>query len=292
MILLLVSALGAAQAAAAAAPEPAPSAEAKAFEQRCGGRQFETSIAREVNGKKRLSRIHLCGDAGQTNAQWISTLKDAIAKIEAAPGFSADSKTQAIEAIKDEIAKAGGKVETALSRDIAAASTDSDFPAAPVEYSTLPPLPGPRPVIAANPAPPIEYTKLPPLPAPKVAGTASVAASLPVLAKPQLKIQCFNPAEFASPAECDSLERETVLTIRADEQIPSGTALRFLRRGDTRAEIELTQLGRGKSEKFALPREVCAGVVESRVEIQIIRRSAAQSNGQVVDTLGPYFLRC
>src|SRR6476646_5195789 len=106
MILLLASALGA----------------AKAVEQRCAGRQFETAIAREVNGKRRLSRIHLCGEAGQTDAQWVATLKDAIAKIEAVPGFAADSKTQAIEAIKDEIVKAGGKVETIPSQGIAIAS--------------------------------------------------------------------------------------------------------------------------------------------------------------------------
>jgi len=290
MILLLASALGAAQAAAAAAPDASPTAEAKAFEQRCAGRQFETAIAREVNGKKRLSRIHLCGEAGQTDAQWVATLKDAIAKIEGVPGFSADSKTQAIEAIKDEIVKAGGKVETAPSPDIGVASTD--VPAAPVEYSALPPLPAPAPVVAANPAPPIEYSTLPPLPAPKVATSATVAASLPLLAKPQLKIQCFNPADFAAPADCDSLERETVLTVKAAEAVPSGTALRFMRRGDMRAEVDLAQLQRGKAEKIALPREVCAGVVESKVEIQIVRRTSAQSTGQVVDTLGPYLLRC
>ena len=35
-----------------------------------------------------------------------------------------------------------------------------------------------------------------------------------------------------------------------------------------------------------------AGVVESKVEIQIVRRASAQSTGQVVDSLGPYMLRC
>lgn len=289
MVLLFAIALGAAQAAAAPPPD---SAEAKAFEQRCGGRQFETAIAREVNGKKRLSRIHLCGDAGQTNAQWVATLKDAIAKIEAAPGFSPDSKTQAIDAINEEIAKAGGKVDVGPSRDAGLVSADSDTPAAPVEYSSLPPLPGPKPVVVANPSPPIEYSKVPPMPAPKAAGAAAVVASLPLLSRPQLKIQCFNPADFAAPAECDALERETVLTVKADDAVPEGTLLRFMRRGDMRAEVELAQLGRGKVEKVALPREVCSGVVESKVEIQIVRRTSAQSGGQVVDTLGPYFLRC
>ena len=34
------------------------------------------------------------------------------------------------------------------------------------------------------------------------------------------------------------------------------------------------------------------GVVESKVEIQIVRRASSQGAGQVVDSLGPYMLRC
>jgi hypothetical protein len=283
MMLLLIAAIGAVQAEAA----PPPSAEEKAFEQRCAGHRFETAIAREVKGKKRLSRIHLCGDAGQTDAQWVHTLEDAIAKIEAAPGFSADSKTQAIEAIKDEIAKFGGKAEVPV---LATGPRDVLEPSARVEYTQLPPLPAPTQ--APEPAPLAGYTQLPPLPAPKTAATSAVVASIPQLARPQLTITCFNPAGFTSPAECDSLERETVLTVRADAAVPAGTALRFLRRGDNRAEVSIGQLARGKSTKFALPREVCAGVVESQVEIQVVQRAKPGDAGQVADTLGPYFLRC
>ena len=292
MLLLIASLLAGVQATTAPASSPSPSTEAKAFDEGCAGRKFETAIAREVNGKRRLSRIHLCGNPGQTDAQWVRTLEDAIAKIEASSGFSADSKTQAIEAIKDEIAKAGGKTGAIGSGNVTAILGDPATPAAPVEYTKLPPLPSSRSSVAATPGPPVEYTKLPPLPEAKAAATRAVAAAQLMLARPQLTIRCFNPAEFAAPAECESLERETVLTVKADEAVPAWTSLRFLRRGDNRAEVELAQLGRGKSERFGLPREVCAGVVESKVEIQIVRRASSQGAGQVVDSLGPYMLRC
>lgn len=142
---------------------------------------------------------------------------------------------------------------------------------------------------------PPEYTVLPPLPPPTnpaAAVSASAAASLPALTKPRLTIECFNPADFAGAAACDSLERETVLKVRADEAVPAGIALRFVRRGDLRAEIEVAQFARGKSTQFALPREVCTGVVESKVEIRVVRHTKPNDAGQVVDTMGPYFLRC
>ena len=133
---------------------------------------------------------------------------------------------------------------------------------------------------------------LPPLPSPTnpaVTTSATAAASLPALTKPRLVIECFNPADFAAPAPCDSLERETILKIRADDAVPPGTALRFVRRGDLRAEVELAQLARGKSSQFALPSEVCRGVVESKVEIQVVRHAKASDAGQVVAFDGPYF---
>ena len=151
-----------------------------------------------------------------------------------------------------------------------------------------------RPATPTERAP--EYTVLPPLPAPKPAvatSAASAAASTSLaLARPQLKIECFNVADLAGAGPCDFMERETILKVLAGEAVPAGTSLRFLRRGDLRAEINLAQLGRGKSAQFVLPREVCSGVAESKVEIQIVRRAKASDAGQVVDSMGPYFLRC
>lgn len=149
-----------------------------------------------------------------------------------------------------------------------------------------------RPAQPIDQAP--EFSALPPLPAPKPEGAiaAAATASLPALSKPQLTIECFNPADISGAAACDSLERETVVRVRAGDAVPAGTALRFVRRGDLRAEIALSQLARGKSAQFALPREVCTGVVESKVEIQVVRHVKVNDAGQVVDSMGPYFLRC
>jgi hypothetical protein len=66
--------------------------------------------------------------------------------------------------------------------------------------------------------------------------------------------------------------------------------LRFVRRGDDRAEVVLVPLRRGQTQRFTLPPRVCQGVAGSQVEIQVVR--AAGSSPQVVDTRGPYELRC
>ena len=168
-----------------------------------------------------------------------------------------------------------------------------------VATAALDPAPTTAILAPLRPATPVErspeYTVLPPLPAPKPSVSASTLGSASAslaLSKPQLRIECLNQADLAGAGPCDSLERETILKVRAGDAIPSGTSLRFLRRGDLRAEIQLAQLARGKTAQFVLPREVCSGVAESKVEIQIVRRAKAGDAGQVVDSMGPYFLRC
>jgi hypothetical protein len=81
------------------------------------------------------------------------------------------------------------------------------------------------------------------------------------------------------------------MTVRADEDLASGTLLRFLRRGDFRGEVALAQMRKGQSRRFKLPQPLCAGVSSSKVEVQILGRAANGTN-QVADTLGPYQLRC
>ena len=46
-------------------------------------RKFETTVEAVVDGKKRGSKVRLCGKEGQTDADWASTLKDAAKKVEA-----------------------------------------------------------------------------------------------------------------------------------------------------------------------------------------------------------------
>jgi hypothetical protein len=78
------------------------------------------------------------------------------------------------------------------------------------------------------------------------------------------------------------------MTVRADENLTGGTGLRFLRRGDVRGEVTLAQMQKGRSFRFKLPPELCAGVSSSKVEIQIL----GLGSSRVADTLGPYPLRC
>jgi len=115
----------------------------------------------------------------------------------------------------------------------------------------------------------------------------------PLLTKPRLDIQCFTPGEVGLGGPCISLERDTMLMVRADENVAGRTSLRFLRKGDVRAELTLAPMRKGQSRRFDLPSQLCAGVASSVVEIQILSRSAGGAGAnQVVDTLGPYQLRC
>jgi hypothetical protein len=78
--------------------------------------------------------------------------------------------------------------------------------------------------------------------------------------------------------------------VRADEAFPRGVAMRFVRRGDQRAELDLPALKTGQTANLRLPPAVCAGVVRSRVEIQAL--GAAAPSGTPAGTIGEYDLRC
>jgi hypothetical protein len=176
----------------------------------------------------------------------------------------------------------------------------------PVATATAPQGPAPTIVPIAPAVPPLaarpsldtgraEYSTYAPLPAPKVAPApttlaAAVAMAPPPLPAPKLTFRCLSTESTAGDGPCDLLERGMVVTVRADEDIAAGTSLHFVRRGDDRAEIDLQALRRGQSKQFSLPARVCQGVTGSKVEIQVIR--AAGKSTQVVDTLGPYELRC
>jgi hypothetical protein len=225
-----------------------------------------------------VAKVTLCSKKNATSDELVKMFESAASTlshdIRMAPAKRDDLVAQ-MRAKAEEVR--GGKASASVSLGIAS-------PAA-----GLAPL---RPATPTERAP--EFSALPPLPPPKPEGAiaAAATASLPALGKPQLTVECFNPADLAGAGPCDSLERETVVKVRAGGAVPAGTALRFVRRGDLRAEIALAQLARGKSAQFLLPREVCSGVVESRVEIQIVRHAKANDAGQVVDSMGPYFLRC
>ena len=250
----------------------------------CDGQRF-VFVAGEP---PHVTRVTLCSIKGATSGDLVRMFDGAAAALSKNTQMPQEKRDDLIAQIKskaDALRPSGG-APTALTT--ASAIGDITLPkrAAPVE---------PRP----------EYTSLPPLPPPLPPGTATAGVSFPgsktvgttlrsgpLLSKPRLTVECTTVDDLAGAGPCSVMERETQVVVRADETVPAETALRFVRRGDTRAEVELAQLSRGKSMQFALPSEVCSGVSSSRVEIQVVRRAAANSEGQVVDSMGPYLLHC
>jgi hypothetical protein len=251
----LASASGLAQKPAAAPPP-----ETKALVESCSAHKFETTVEVNADGKVHSSKVKLCGKEGQTDADWATTLKDAAKKVAANEAMPPAVKEQIVTALNAEIAN----IEAAMAAATAPPVAPAPPAARPPEYSTLPPLPT-APAVATRP-------------------------SLPVaaLARPRLTIECFVPAEMGGGGPCMSLERETLLIVRADQDLGGGTRLRFLRRGDVRGELTLAQMRQGQSLRYNLPSELCSGVVSSKVEIQILGPGASQA----ADTLGPYQLHC
>jgi hypothetical protein len=269
--MMFLFALLLAAAPVAASPEPVIAD--------CDAHQFQTIVHVMTDGKPHSSKVKLCGKTGQTDAEWLHTLKDAIDKVSVSASMSAEAKDQVIAALNVEIARL----------------TPVASPPPPTTFALPSPsaLPPPRsPFLGAPTGAPLEYSALPPMPAPKPAASLGVVAANapPPLPVPRLTLRCLAMNGVSAEVPCDLLERDMYVTVRADEDIARGTSLRFLRRGDNRAEVALAQLRRGQTQRFALPPRVCQGVAGSQIEIQVVR--AAGSSPQVVDTRGPYELRC
>jgi hypothetical protein len=279
-MVILLALLMAAQAAPELGSDAQSDAEAAVIAN-CDAHKFETIVHTIVAGKMHSSRVKLCGKVGQTNADWLRTLKDAIDKVEMNGSMSAEAKDQVIAALKLEIAK----VSTGSGNSPPQAAVLTPPPASAIGGTVSAPIIGP------SLGGPVEYSVLPPLPAPRPAASAvAMAASIPSLPAPRMTFRCLATNTLGAEGPCDLLERETLLTVRADEDLPGGTSLRFLRRGDNRAEVDLAQLKRGQTQRFALPPRICQGVAGSRIEIQVVR--AGKGSPQVVDTRGPFELRC
>ena len=82
------------------------------------------------------------------------------------------------------------------------------------------------------------------------------------------------------------MTRDTVVVVESREPLADQVALRFFRDGSTRGEVTLGAMRKGQSRRLRLPMQVCSGVSTGEVAIRIVRA------GQVVDTEGPYLLRC
>jgi hypothetical protein len=260
-----------------ASVEPAP--EMKALIDTCTAHKFETIVV--VDGSRKGSRVKICGEEGQSDADWLNTLRDSLRKTADDPSMAASLKDQIVTALVAEIARLEGAAASP-----AAAAVLAPGPASAAR------LVGMSEEIVAPAGPEPQYSLVPPLPAPLPrAGTAAAKANAALasvaaapLIRPRLTVRCALPREAF--AGCGSMARETLLMIRADEDIAPRTSLRFLRGGEARAELELGTLRKGESMREKLPGRICSGVLRGKVQIQVLNA------GKVAETLGPYALYC
>lgn len=264
------SALEAAEKAAGKKPiAEAPSKQVQSLLQNCDAHKFETVIDIPASdGAVHHSRMKLCGTEGQSDADWIGTLKDAIAKTKMNEKLPLPVRDEIIAAIGSEIARLQGKPAPATA---ALPPPRSPVKSSQVEYASLPPLP-------TAPPPPVHI-----LP--------GGSAALPFLPRPAMSFACFTPGDVGE-LPCTDFTRDTLLTVHADEDLPAGTSLRFVRSGDARADVQLAQLKRGKEVQVPLPPEVCTHATGGRLEIRIVRSVAADPAGEEVGEDGPYNLSC
>jgi hypothetical protein len=287
-----------AAAAAQPAQAPADSAEspppaAAALLQSCSAHKLETVVRyTTADGTRRQSKVKLCGTEGQTDAQWAVTLRDAATKAKANVAMAPEAREQVVAAIEAEIAKveeAVAKAAFATTLTLPRQAAKSGAPGAAAasrdmlaEYSALPPLP--NPTAAASAA-----ASLPNLASTAAAGT--IVTAVPSVPAPRVTISCMLASNFGAAAPCSTIESDTKVAIRADEDLPAGVRVRFLRRGSNRGEVALAAMKQGQTMQIRLPRKLCAGVLRSRTEIEI-GRAGQNGSGVGVQKLGPYELRC
>ena len=279
LALTLVAPLAAAPRKAAPKPAaPKPTAEEKLI-QSCDAHKFETVVDVVVDGQPKKSKVKLCGVEGQSDAEWVGTLKDAVRKLEANKDMPAAQREQIVAAIKAEIGRL-----SIVSAPVPATREAVTLPATRLsrDYAALPPLPPPvaAPTVAPPQARPVEMTQSQP--------AASVATPVrsSVVALPKLSFSCYAPGDIGAEGPCAEFGRETLLTVRAKGNVPAGASLHFIRNGDDRGDVDLAPLSSGRTMRVALPREVCAGFGAGRLELQVV------VNGSPAPTEGPWPLRC
>lgn len=258
-----------------AAPQRAePPAAVKSLLQNCEAHRFETAIQLTgPDGQPKQSKVKMCGTEGQSDADWIHTLKDAVKKTADSSQMPQAAKEQIIAAVNAEIerltnpalALPGGADISKLPKPNATRTAEAPLAR---DFGALPPLP------TASSVPP-----------PNLIGPGGMIA-----AAPRLTLRCALAGDEDRPSDCDSIDRETVMVLRADDAYPRGLEVRFVRHGDSRAELDLPALKQGQTATLRLPAAVCAGVVRSKVEIQAL--AANSPSGTPAGAIGEYDLRC
>src|SRR3954462_12387620 len=141
-VLLTAAASAAAPNKAAVPPEPA--AEVKALVQNCDAHKFETTIRVSVSGQVKQSKVRLCGTEGQSDADWIVTLQDAVKKTADNQSMAPAVREQIVAAVNAEIARlSSSQGLTGGGLGFSALSPARSSPNVPLtrDYGALPPLP-------------------------------------------------------------------------------------------------------------------------------------------------------
>ena len=250
-----------------------PSVAVKVLAQNCDAHKFETAIRLTgPDGQPQEKKVRMCGTQGQSAGDWIGTLKDAVKKTAANPQIPQSAKEQIIAAVNLEIDR--------LTHPPLALPGGADIGKLPKAVASRPVIPLSR-----------EYGSLPPLPTastvppPQVLGPGGAFG--PTL---RLTLRCALTGDEDRPTDCDSIDKDTVMVLRADESFPRGLDVRFVRKGDPRAEVTLPAMNPGQTAMLRLPPAVCAGVVRSKVEIQALGSNAP--SGALAGKVGEYDLRC
>lgn len=281
--LLFAAAALALTSGAVAQKKPASSSASPASKtlQSCDAHKFETVVDTVVGGEPHQSKVKLCGNEGQTEAEWIHTLEDAIAKLDANTEMAPAVRDQIVTAIKAEIARLNSPpTATTTTIDLARRDVQPSISSRPLarDYAALPPLPS-----AAPPPPRVLGTQA-------VSASGAVVSALPSIPAPKLSFDCYSPGDIGGDAPCTDFVRETMLTIRADEDVPRGVALHFVRNGSDRGEVDLAELRRGRSMRIALPESVCHGFTDGKLDLRLVHEVGGASEDLGTD--GPYVLRC
>lgn len=271
--LLAAAAAGGAAVGKKPPAKPRPPAAAPVAVQNCDAHSFETTVRTTgPDGQVKQSRVRMCGTEGQSDAGWIATLKDAVKKTALSPQMPAAAKEQIIAAVNAEIER--------LSRPALALPDATDI-------AHLPKAP------AARPEAPLarDYGALPELPTASSVPPPSLLGPGGIAVPPaRITLRCALAGDEDRPNDCDTIDRDTILVVRADDAYPRGLAMRFVRHGDSRAEVDLPPLKTGQTAKIRLPAAVCTGIVRSRVEIQAVGATAPR--GTPAGSIGEYDLRC
>ena len=238
------------------AKRPAPTADEAARKvTQCDGERFVFAWGAGASPTK----VTLCSDKGASHEQVVRMLEDAATKLERTAGLADDRRKALVQQMRGKIAELekAEKTKTKLAE-------------------------APEPAVASG-----LVSNVPPLPRAKAATpVATAASSVLLLPKPRLSFECYTPGEIGIGGPCVTFNRETRITVKAGEIIQPATSLRFIRNRDFRAEVQIGPMRKGQSKRVILPSGVCGGVVETEIEIAVAR------GGHVVDTRGPYLMRC